>query len=323
MILNRLRALFKPELYHGWGRHRSYFEGWYFKMVSADERHAFAIIPGIAMDAEGKKQAFIQILDGKNNQADYIKFDFNKFTASPNTFDISIDQNQFSSKRIILSTDEIEGKIELHNTSPWPSHWYSPGIMGPFSFVPFMQCYHGILSMGHSLSGELKYKGKVISFDGGKGYLEKDWGRSFPVGYIWMQSNHFGDPSISIKSSVAHIPWLGSSFTGYIAGVLFEDRIIEFTTYNNTKLLKCNVDAKFVELAYRNNKYSLEIRAEKSNSTTLAAPIQGFMDGRINESMTAKVYVQLTDRKSKKTIIDDIGRNAGLEIAGNISSITT
>ena len=60
---------------------------------------------------------------------------------------------------------------------------------------------------------------------------------------------------------------------------------------------------------------------KRSDSTTLAAPIHGFMNGRINESMTSKIKVLLTDKKSKKVLLDDTGRNAGLEIAGDIPKI--
>ena len=65
MIFNRLRAIWKPELYHGWGKKNKFFEGWYYKIISKDQDYAFAFIPGIAMDENGIKQAFIQILDGK------------------------------------------------------------------------------------------------------------------------------------------------------------------------------------------------------------------------------------------------------------------
>ena len=51
--------------------------------------------------------------------------------------------------------------------------------MGPFSFVPLMECYHGILSMNHSLKGTLSFQGENLLFTGGKGYIEKDWGHSF------------------------------------------------------------------------------------------------------------------------------------------------
>ena len=97
-----------------------------------------------------------------------------------------------------------------------PNSFFSPGIMGPYSFIPFMECYHGILSMNHNISGVINHNGIDISFDGGKGYMEKDWGHSFPKAYIWMQSNHFSKPNISIKSSIAIIPWLKSSFIGHI-----------------------------------------------------------------------------------------------------------
>ncbi|QII81181.1 hypothetical protein G7057_00970 [Jeotgalibaca arthritidis] len=41
----------------------------------------------------------------------------------------------------------------------------------------------------------------------GKGYIEKDWGRSFPKNYIWIQSNHFNDNQRSLFFSYAHIPY--------------------------------------------------------------------------------------------------------------------
>jgi len=67
--LNRLHAIWNPHVYHGWGKTKRYFEGWYYKIVSKDQNNAFAIIPGIAMDEHGNKQSFIQVLDGKNHEA--------------------------------------------------------------------------------------------------------------------------------------------------------------------------------------------------------------------------------------------------------------
>jgi hypothetical protein len=51
--------------------------------------------------------------------------------------------------------------------------------MGPYAFVPFMECYHGILSMDHKINGQLIIHDEIIDFTGGKGYMEKDWGQSF------------------------------------------------------------------------------------------------------------------------------------------------
>ena len=83
MLFNQLHALWHPASYHGWGRSKRFFEGWYYKLVSVNETHAFAIIPGIAMDENGQQQAFIQVLDGKNDTAWYHRFPVEDFRPTP------------------------------------------------------------------------------------------------------------------------------------------------------------------------------------------------------------------------------------------------
>ncbi len=321
MLKNKLQALFNAEQYHGWGKNKRYFEGWYYKVLNKAEDKAFAFIPGIAMDENGAQQAFIQVLDGKKLTAAYHKYDFNQFKPAAGKFAVEIANSFFQRESIQLDLPNIKGKLTFHNQVPWSSSWYSPNIMGPFSFVPFMQCYHGILSMNHRIEGTLTIDDEPINFTGGKGYMEKDWGRSFPSGYIWMQTNHFSEDGISLKSSVANIPWMGTSFVGFIAGIWLQDRLIEFTTYNFTKLRKSFANQDKVELVMENGNHRLEIFAKREAATSLASPIAGFMDGRIEESMTAKIQVKLTDKKTKKILLEDTGRNAGLEVAGKLSDI--
>ena len=43
---------------------------------------------------------------------------------------------------MILDLPNIKGKISFGDLFRWPSNLFSPGIMGPYSFVPFMECYH-------------------------------------------------------------------------------------------------------------------------------------------------------------------------------------
>ncbi|MGB2342380.1 MAG: tocopherol cyclase family protein [Flavobacteriaceae bacterium] len=317
MLLNQIHAIWNPECYHGWGKSKRFFEGWYYKIISSDQKHALAIIPGIAMDENGKKQAFIQVLDGRNLKASYHKFDAQEFIPKPKTHDLQIGKNRFTNDSIELDLPCLKGSLRFINRSPWPSSWNSPGIMGPFSFVPFMECYHGILSMDHSIEGSLVHQDKVISFEQGRGYMEKDWGHSFPEGYVWMQSNHFSKTGISIKASIAKIPWIGSSFIGYIAGVLIDGKLIQFTTYNKTQLKQCSVSKKKVVIEMENSSHKLWIRAEREKATPLAAPIAGFMDARIEESMNAKIHLKLIQKKTGEILLEDTGTSAGIEVAGN------
>jgi hypothetical protein len=322
-VIHRLHAMFHPGEYHGWGRKRRYFEGWYYKVINRQEDRAYAFIPGIAMNETGEQHAFVQVLDGKKKLAEYHTFPPEAFRPCSGRMDILIGGNRFTPDLLELDLPDIRGKLEFSGMVPWPVRWYSPGIMGPYAFVPFMECYHGILSMDHAISGELFMSGKKIDFTGGRGYLEKDWGHSFPSAYIWMQTNHFTRTGISFKASVAKIPWMGSSFTGFIAGFWDGARLFPFTTYNGTKMEKCFADQDSAELVLQNNHFHLEVLVRRDHATSLASPIGGMMDGRISESMTSDLELRLTDLKKNQIIFRDKARNVALELAGKIEEILT
>ena len=108
---------------------------------------------------------------------------------------------------------------------------------------------------------------------------------------------------------------------GFIAGVLIDETLIEFTTYNGSKLLKSSIDNEKVELILENKKFRLNITALRKKATELASPIMGYMDGRIEESLTSEIEVMLFDKKNKKIILNDIGKNSGLEVAGKVEEL--
>ena len=81
------------------------------------------------------------------------------------------------------------------------------------------------------------------------------------------------------------------------------------------------IDTEKVELVMQSKDHVLEVFVRRKAATTLASPILRLMDGRIEESMNARVEVNLIDRKSGKIIFTDVVRNAGLEVAGKIEEI--
>jgi hypothetical protein len=315
------KAFFNHENYHGWFKKRKFFEGWYFKIVSADGKHAFAIIPGVAMDANGNKQSFIQILDGKKFTAEYHKFLFEEFQSSSKRFKVSIGENSFSMNRLKLNLKNIKGKINFTEHAEWEKKFLAPGIMGWYSFVPFMECYHQVVSMHFNLLGKLIVNGNEINFNGGRGYLEKDWGRSFPSSWVWMQSNHFAKDKTSFKLSVAKIPWIGTSFVGFICAFLHDGKIQKFATYTGAKLKHVEIGKDHVAVIIQDREFSLTAHATRPPGAELAAPILGLMDGRVHESMISEISVQLQERQTGKSVFDGIGTHAGIEVAGNISEL--
>ena len=362
-ILNRWRATWNPDMYHGWGRKRSYFEGWYFKIVDSTEGYALAFIPGISMSKDGKSHAFLQTMDGKKCTTTYERFDASNFQAHNKHFHLQIAHNQFSTNNIKINLPNIKGELSFENIAAWPKMLGAPGIMGWFSFAPFMECYHGVVSLDHSIKGSLNINGQEIDFTNGRGYIEKDWGFSFPKGYIWMQTNHFDKAPLppkgefaqpdylveetilqkgielenefiqspplgvggfglgySLIASVANIPWLGSSFIGYIVGFWFQNKLYRFATYTGARMI-AQLDGNHIRLAFKDSKNRLEIDTVKSDTGTLISPIEGEMTGKINESLQAIINVRFYEKD--KLIFEGAGRNAGLEAAGDVDILLT
>lgn len=308
------RKLYHPEIFQGDLHHQKYFEGWYFKLVSADELNAIAVIPGIAIYDPSDRHAFIQVIDGVRQVTSYHRFPLESFKASQDYFQVQIDNNYFSGQGIQLSIPELKGRIDFHDSVPLSAHWWSPGIMGWYSFVPKMECYHGIVSLHHTLSGHSEGSAGAIDWKGGKGYIEKDWGRSFPKCWIWMQSNHFNSSHpVSLMASVAHIPWMKSYFPGFIVVLYLHGVEYRFATYNGSKM-KCQVMEDVVHLEFRKADLQLSIRAFRATGAILRSPISGRMTGKVNESLKARLIVQLT-RKGRE-VWAGTGTTAGLEVAG-------
>ncbi len=308
-------------MYHGWGRRRNYFEGWYCKIVDPEERFAFAFIPGISMDADGNQHAFIQVLDGKACTAAYHEFPAPAFRPDRRRFGLDLGDNYFSAERVVLDLPEVRGELHLQNRTPWPKMLGAPGIMGWYSFVPFMECYHGIVSLHHDLEGALTVRGERVDFTGGRGYMEKDWGQSFPSSWIWVHSNHFDDPQpVSLTASVARIPWLGSHFIGYIVGFWRRRRLYRFATYTGA-MMRAQLGEHTVSLAFKDRRRRLELLARQAGGGELISPIAGSMAGKVNESMQSTVSVKFFE--DEQLIFEGEGRNTALEVAGPAAELLT
>ena len=321
--LKRWRSTWNPDMYHGWGRTESYFEGWYFKIVDAPERYAFAFIPGISMGKTGENHAFIQVLDGKKCTTAYHRFESQDFQPSSEIFDLKLAKNQFSIQQMTLDLPNVKGHLRFENTTPLPKLLGAPGIMGWYSFVPFMECYHGIVSLNHKISGFLTINDEKIDFTNGRGYIEKDWGVSFPKAWFWLQTNHFNTSNfedsdtndISLLASVAHIPWMGNYFVGHLVVFWFKNKVYRFATYTGAKM-KAKLEANHIQLAFKDGKNTLEIEATRAGTGSLISPIQGEMTGKVNESLQAIIHIRFFEQDN--LIFEGQGRNAGLEAAGDI-----
>ena len=255
---------------------QEYFYGWYLKCQS--EANTIGVIP--AIHGTGKnKTCSIQLIteDGAWN----VEYPGNQLSKKRRSY-IRIGRNYFCKKgfQLDIHTADLSvcGKVRFGSLKPLK---YS--IMGPFEFLPFMECRHMVYSMRHSICGNLCINGKNHELRHALGYWEGDRGRSFPKEYAWTQCMI---PQGSIMLSVADIPIAGWHFTGVIGIVLWKGIEYRFATYLGARVLQKHAG----KLLIRQGKMELEAYLIETAEQPLCAPVHGTMKRTIHESTSCKVF---------------------------------
>lgn len=305
----------KPEIFQGNLNMKNYFEGWYFKNAAPDLEHVWSFIPGISL-TKADPHAFIQVINGMTGETNYISYSTNEFKWDKAKLYLKIGKSVFTDKFINLDIEteklKVTGLLGYSNTVPFPGTIFSPGIMGWYSFVPFMECKHGIVSANHNIAGSLTINGYEIDFTDGKGYIEKDWGTSFPEAWLWIQANNFSNSNSSFSFSVAKIPWLGKYFIGFFAFLYYNNRFLLFSTYNKSDITDIKHSSETIDIALKSHDYQLTVSVLKSNFGELRAPVSGDMSRRIKESIDSEVSLKLFDNNNS-LVYSDSSKRAGLE----------
>lgn len=303
--------------YQGPGREsrKPYFEGWYFKLV-APSGHALALIPGVH-HTTSSAAAFVQVIDGETGNTSYFPFSRESFQPEKKPFCVAVGRNTFSLEGLSIDLSDastrVAGTVSFTGITAYPPFALTPGIMGPFSYVPGMECRHGVVSVDHTLNGSLEFQGQTIDFTGGRGYIEKDWGRSFPKSWVWLQTNRFTNAGDSFMLSLARIPYLGSWFPGFLGFLRYNGQWFRFGTYTGAKT-SGSWSENGLELRVVSGSMVLDITALRASTGFLQAPVNGAMDRRIAESVNAEIRLRLT--RKGRTEWMGIGLSAGMEMVG-------
>lgn len=288
--------------FHGQNKQSSYFEGWYFKQENNTE--TLAVIPAFHVDENGEKSVSMQVITGQSSW--YLYFPISMFRASSDRLGVKIGENIFTEKGIRLSIHEeginLEGSVRFGNFTPMKKE-----IMGPFFYFPGMQCTHEVESLYHELKGDLYLNGNKISLDGGRGYLEKDRGRSFPKEYMWTQCGFEDQGGGCIMAAVADVPFLFGSFSGCICIILYRGKQYRFATYLGARVV---LNQKSI-VVIRQGIWTLRMTALQENPKILLAPSDGKLGRAIQESASCPVRYELF--RGKKSVLRILGERAGWE----------
>ncbi len=252
---------------------RSVFGGWYYRIQS--DTDTLAIIP--AYHKNGQKEfCSIQIITKDNSWN--VLFPYESLIQQRPQIQIGTNRFWDNGLHLDIKSENLTADGNLHFGPLTPIKY---DIMGPFRYVPFMECRHIIKSMKHAVTGNLRINENVFHFKNAVGYTEGDRGRSFPKHYAWTQCFF---PQGSLVLSVAEIPVYPFRFTGIIAVIMWQGKEYRIATYLGAKVLKIQSG----EITVRQGTWTLSAKLMEQNGKPLLAPVDGDMVRTIHEHVICR-----------------------------------
>lgn len=249
------------------------FYGWYLK--SQSDTQMFAVIPAVHQNGKQRTCSIQLITDREAWNAEFSSDMFRKEGQ-----ELFIGANRFGPEGIWIDIQKpgltVTGSLEANSLMP-----LRYDIMGPFAFLPFLECRHSVYSMYHSVNGTIQLNNQTFHFRNAKGYWEGDEGISFPKQYAWTHC-FFDDGSLML--SVAEIPLFGFHFTGIIAVILWRGKEYRLATYLGAKIKQ--LSRRKIRIVQRNTE--LEITLFDIPKCPLKAPAYGDMKRTIQEGICCR-----------------------------------
>jgi hypothetical protein len=216
---------------------------------------------------------------------------------------IYIDINQENSKNEKV---RIRGHFHYFNIAK-----INYPIMGPFQYLP-TPCKHTIISMRHQVKGKMQLDDKCIEMNRGIGYMEADYGTSFPRNYFWTQANAKKCMAPQIFASIATLPICRREIQGCIAVILYQGKEYRLATYLGAKVLIIKESLAII----RQGRWTLCIHMDKARRPQeLLAPFRGKLNRKINEDI--KCVIRYTFYHGTHKVFDWTTRNASMEFVSS------
>jgi hypothetical protein len=166
--------------------------------------------------------------------------------------------------------------------------------MGYTYFIPNLPCYHSVLNTAQSVSGEIQHKGLCYTLDHEMGYLEKNWGTTFPENYFWVHAIDPNNPAISLLFSRAKIVWLGKTYIKHVGYFSFDGQQIELRELKNFSVSNSNHGPENRIIQIRSASAHLDLALECGSEVLFKGPKDGALSRIIQHQTDASIKVSLT-----------------------------
>ncbi|KAJ3020943.1 hypothetical protein HKX48_009476 [Thoreauomyces humboldtii] len=253
----------------------------------------------------------------------------------------------------------VRGAVGFKNVVRFPRSWIFPSIMGPFHYLPFLQCYHGVVSFYHRTTGSIEFFSddsveRAYDLEGGHGYIEKDHGLEFPINWIWLQSASFKEESgSSLLVSVADVPLISRDgllaraislfpfgpavvgrfhFSGFLVALHHArtNTTHNLSLYTGSKIGALSFETlddeeERLEIKFRDYSGNTEMTVSTRRPHGRGVPLPGpLLDSDkmaliVEESISVEINVKL--ERDGKIIFEDTGLIGGMEVVGDMASL--
>ena len=251
--------------YHWDGNSDRFFEGWYFRVTLPEIGETFAFMYSIEDPIGGKNHSggAAQILGPADEYLCRTFPDCDRFWAAKNYLglghwgktDLKIKprllapqdfQTQITEgyqvtatlhQGILRSPDQIQPCRWHYQTRPvygWGNpETFQQSTAGWLSSLPIFEPGWQIL-MAHGLAtGWIEWQGNRYDFTDAPAYSEKNWGRSFPQKWFWLNCNAFtAEPDLALTAGGGRRDVLGTMEEVAMIGIHYRGKFYEFVPWN-------------------------------------------------------------------------------------------
>jgi tocopherol cyclase len=330
--------------YHWNGLDRDFFEGWYFRVTLPKISESFAFMYSMEDPSGSSKHSggAVQIL-GIDEQYLVCHFpDPHKFWAAKDSLGLGHwDETNLDICPQLLSISEFDRQITqgyqvtgtLHQgvlpaqDCRWCYHilpvygWGQPqqiqqATAGWLSYLPIIEPGWQIV-MAHGLAtGWIEWRGKRYEFSNAPAYSEKNWGRSFPEKWFWLNCNSFSETvglAVTVGGGRRKLLWTIEEVA--MVGIHYRGKFYEFVPWNSQINWQIQPWGKW-QIQATNGDFQVElIGTTDLAGTKVSTPTEQGLVMCCRDTLKGLLSIDLRTRQGQQ-IITANSNLAGLEVGG-------
>lgn len=188
---------------------------------------------------------------------------------------------------------------------------------GWLSFLPIFEPGWQIL-MAHGLAtGWIEWHGERYEFSRAPAYSEKNWGRSFPQKWFWINCNSFEDTvGLAITAGGGRRKVLWRTEEVAMIGIHYRDRFYEFVPWNSQVSWQIQPWGEWRMQATSSDFQVVLTGTTELTGTMVSTPTERGLVMCCRDTLKGRLTVDLSTRRGDR-IISAQSINAGLEVGGD------